>query len=254
MEYILLNTDIFDNEIGAKFNEIIQTDRNKFDKEKIYKLTVSFHVNLLKDKRFEDFSVPPKPYKRNKVSREEKIGDVLSYQLDKIRKILDENGIEANSTTIQGDDLEAEDIIKIEIYEDVREQKYIGKGKNRRREKFKVSSIVPSKPGTQKLVSELASKRIIEIYRDFMKVIRNDKKLMSGILWMEETNDDKTLIKAFAEQYGELWLTTSERSKELRERLCERALLVFNKCLEEEKLKENATPPEQVLDEINIGK
>lgn len=234
MEYILQNTDLFDQEIGAKFNESIKADMDSYDKEKVYRLTVSFHVNLLKDLRMETFPVPEPPYKRKKVTREDKMYDVMSFQLKSLREILDNNGIVTDSTTIQGDDLESADIIKIEITEDSKEQKYIGKGKNRRRERFKTNSIVPSKPGTQKLVSELACKRIIEIYSDFMKVIRNDKKLMSGILKIDETRDDKTLIKAFAEQYGELWLSTNERSKELRERLCERALLVFNKYLEEE--------------------
>lgn len=57
---------------------------------------------------------------------------------------------------------------------------------------------------------------------------------MSEILEIEETQDDNILYKAFVEQYGELWLTTSEREKELLNRLKERTLLVVNRFLEKE--------------------
>lgn len=52
MEYILQETDIFDEDIATKFSDVIKTNQNKFIKGKSYNLTVSFHVNLLNDSRF----------------------------------------------------------------------------------------------------------------------------------------------------------------------------------------------------------
>lgn len=227
MKYILQNTDIFDEEIGTKFNTAIKTDKEKIDKGKIYKFTVSFHVNLLNDSRAGEFYIP-EPSKTNKGSKEDRIYDVMSTQLKRLEQTLNENGIEAYSTKIQGDRLEKENIIEIEINEDNSEPKFTGKGKNKKKKKIKVSSIVPSLPYTQENVTKLASERLSKIFYDYMNIIR-DKKIMSEILGIDETGDDRKLIKAFVEQYGELWLTTSEKEKDLRNRFKERSLLVLNK-------------------------
>ena len=48
-----------------------------------------------------------------------------------IEQILTENGIESYLTKIQGDNLEAEDIIKIALSDDTSEPKFTGKGKNK---------------------------------------------------------------------------------------------------------------------------
>ena len=40
------------------------------------------------------------------------------------------------------------------------------------------------------------------------------KKIMSDILGIDETEDDKKLFKVFVQQYGELWLTTEDREKD----------------------------------------
>ncbi len=96
-----------------------------------------------------------------------------------------------------------------------------------------MSSIVPSLPYTQELTSKIASERISKIYYDFMNIIR-DKKIMSEILGIKATKDEEKLFKAFAEQYGELWLTTEKRERELREKLVERSLAVLNKYIEKD--------------------
>lgn len=240
MEYVLQNTDLFDEEIGTKFHETLKTEMEKFDKEKVYKLTVSFHVNLLDDPRIESFYIP-EPSITNKGTEKDQMYDVLKTQLKTLVQVLDKYELESDSHTIQGDDLEAEDIIIIKIEEDTREQKFVGKGKNRRRVKAKVNSIVPSRPGTQELVSKLYSERIVKIYKDFFMPIRKDKKIMSEILGIEETEDEAILVNAFAKQYGDLWLTTNEKEKELVNRLKERTLFVLNKYLAEEKQIDNSS-------------
>jgi hypothetical protein len=61
-----------------------------------------------------------------------------------------------------------------------------------------------------------------------MNIIK-DKKLMSEILEIEETEDDVILFRAFDKQYGELWLTIKEKENELLQRLEERSLAVVEK-------------------------
>jgi len=205
---------------------------DSYDKEKIYELTVSFHVNLLKDLRMETFPVPEPPYKRKKVSREEKIGDVLRFQLKRLGEVLDENGIESDSKTIQGDDLEAEDIIKIEINEDLREQKYIGKGKNRRRDRVKSSWIIENRREHQKRVSKAYSEIINRLYRKYLKDPIRNNKMISEILEIEETDEIK-LINSFAKQYGIL-LLDDKKGTELFNQLRTRVFNVLYKYFDEE--------------------
>lgn len=227
MEFIIKGTDIFDEEVGEKFSQAIQSSEDKIKKDKVYKFIVSFHVNLLNDSRFEEFNLPV-PSKKNTGTKKDKIYDVLSFQLNKLVKILEENDIEAYSTIIQGDKLEeVVNILKIELVEDESPEKtYSGKGKKNKRPK--VSSIIPSLPFTTSNVTNFASERITKIFNELMNIIKN-KKIMSEILDIDETDDESILFKAFANQYGELWLTTSEKEKELLNQFRERCELVLNK-------------------------
>jgi len=228
MELVLRKTDIFDEKLGSKLNKVIKRSKDSFVNGTAYKMIVSFHVNLLYDHRFEEFVVVPR--KTNKGTKEDKISDVLSFQLKELEEVLNKNGIEVYSTTIQGDCLDAENIIKIDISEDDSEPSFLtGRGKNKQR--MKVSCIVPSLPYTQENVNKYAGERLGNIFYGFLNVIK-DKKLMSEILEIEGTEDEKILFKAFANQYGDLWLATNEKKKELLERLQDRTLSVINKCSE----------------------
>jgi hypothetical protein len=230
MEFILHNTDIFDEDIGAKFNKVVKTNKDSFTKGNVYELTVSFHVNLLNDTRFDELNIQVKS-KTNKGTRQDKVSDVMSYQLNKLEQILNENGIEVYSTTIQGDYLEEESIIKVEILEDKSKPDFIGRGKNKRR--TKVSSIIPSMPNTIERMTKLASEIISKKFYELINIIR-DRKLLSEILEIEETEDEDILFEAFAKQFGELWLTTNEREKELLNRLRDRCVFVLSKYIDKE--------------------
>jgi hypothetical protein len=225
MEFILKNTDIFDEDIEKKFSRAL-TSRDKFDAGSVYKFTVSFHVNLLNDSRFEEFKLPV-PRKSSKDAKKDKIYDLMSFQLKKLEKVLEQNDIKVYSTTIQGDDLAEEKILKIEIEEDTSSnQNPLGKGKNIK--KGKVSSVIPSLPFTKQNITNLASERICKIFNELMNIIKN-KKIMSDILEIDQTDDEKKLFKAFANRYGDLWLTTSEKEKQLLNQLRERCEYVLNK-------------------------
>lgn len=71
------------------------------------------------------------------------------------------------------------------------------------------------------------------MFCDFMSIIE-DKKIMSEILGIGETDEEELLFQAFAKQYGELWLTTDKRQEELVTRLTERAMCVLEKYRERE--------------------
>lgn len=230
MELILKDTNIFDDNIDEKLSQIIKSSRDEFNPGNTYKFTVSFEVKLLNDPRFEKFNVP-EPSKSSKGTRKDKIYDVLSFQLKKLENVLDENDIKVYSTTIQGEQLEVDNTVKIDFTEDnSNEQTTLGKGKNNKRPK--ISTVIPSLPYTKQNVTNLASERISKIFYQLMNIIKN-KKIMSDILEIDETDEEKKLFKAFADQYGELWLTTSEKEKELLNRLKERCEFVLKKYSDE---------------------
>lgn len=234
MEYILGNTDIFDQDIDVKFRKIIMSNLDKFNNEKSYELTVSFDVNLLNDLRFDTFH-SSNLIKKNKSSRKEIIHDVLSYQLDKLDQILTESGIKSFSTTIQGDDIEAVNIIKIKIAEDDSQPIAKGRGKNNR---IKVSSIVPSIPAIREKATNIAAESLSKIFHDFVQII-GDKKMLSEILEIENTEDSRVISEAFMKQYGDLCFTKDkEREKELLDKLKERSLTVLNEHIAEEEKRE----------------
>lgn len=218
-------TDIFDEDIGRKFNEVLINNKDVFKSESDFRITVSFHVNLLTDIRFQQFNIGDSG-KRSGGTNKDKIYDVLSFQLEKLKQSAVENGIEVSSFTIQGDFLEAENLIKIEIIEDTSHSVASGRGKKVKR--MKVTSIVPSLPYTRETVSELAGKRLNEIYGEIRGIIR-DKSLLSEILEIEETEDENTLFNAFIEQYGDYWL-----SGDLAKRFKEKSILVIEKRIEKE--------------------
>ncbi|TKI54930.1 hypothetical protein E8L90_05415 [Brevibacillus antibioticus] len=232
MEWILQNTDIFDEDIDSKFNKVILENKNRIEREHIYKFRVSFHVNLLNDNRFEKFNIIDSK-RKNDGSKKDKMYAVLSFQLEKLSKHLTQHDIEVYSLTIQGDYLEAENQIKIELIEDKTEATYTKGKKNVR---AVCSSIIPSLPSTRENISYLASKRLSEIYSDLMNII-SDKKLMSEILEIEETDNNNVLFQQFAKLYGDLWLTTKDRAEELRKQFKDRSLYVIEKRLEKEKNK-----------------
>jgi hypothetical protein len=221
MEYVLRNTDIFDEQIGTLFNQEILANLGCFGTGKLYKLVVSFYVDLLHDKRFESFNISPS--KTNRGEPTDKIYDILGHQLHVLEQMLANNGIEVQSATIKGEELQEENIIRIKLAEDNTTPYYRGRGKGKKL--FKAFSIVPSRPYISGIASKEAGKALGKIYWDIKNLVR-DNKLMSAILEIDETEDEKVLIKAFLEQYRDLWFPTKERKEELFNRLQERIIKV----------------------------
>lgn len=155
MEYIL-NTDIFDKDIGSKFEKIIINDKELYEPDIAYRITVSFDESLLGDPRFDEFYTGTSVVKDTK---KDKIRSVLNAQMDEIERVIEGNGIELCATRIQGISLCDDKIIKIEICEDNSKLHSKGRGKMPI-----VRSIVPSvsyiKKTTANYLASLMSKRI----------------------------------------------------------------------------------------------
>lgn len=231
MQCVLRKTDIFDNQIGQKLSRLIKKSKEGFVCGTAYAMEVSFHVDLLTDPGFEEFIVPV-PSKTNKGTKEDKIYDVLSHQLNTLEDVLLKNGLEVSSATIKGVCLRSEDITIIEIFEDTSEPHYTGRGKDKKR--IRCHSIVPSQPYIQDITAKLALEKLSKMFYDLMNVIKN-KKIMSEIFEIEETQDDKILFTAFVKEYGDLWLATDKRREELLGKLKERMLSVFNRHIGKDK-------------------
>ncbi|WP_256761434.1 hypothetical protein [Cohnella sp. WQ 127256] len=211
MEIILKDTDIFDSDISRKIEENMILVDSQLNKEYEYKMTVSFHVELLNDIRVEDVDYKVRGWEKNE-TRKDKINNLLSFQLDKIDKCLSSCGYNIMNMSIQGDHLETQSIIKVQIIRMASQQS------NKRSKSPKVMSIVPSLSYTQDLVSKLASKELSEIFSKIMNAIP-DKKIWSEALEIEQTDNVNVLWQAFVNQYSELWLTTSENEKALINKL-----------------------------------
>lgn len=87
-------------------------------------------MDLLHDKRFESFNIPPS--KTSKGELEDKIYDVLDYQLHVLEQMLANNGIEVQSASIQGEELQEKNVVKIELAEDNSPSYYRGRGKDKK--------------------------------------------------------------------------------------------------------------------------
>lgn len=217
MEYILHDTDILEEQIGVLFNQAIITNPSCFVTGKAYRLAVSFHVNLLRDRRFEKFKLP--------IANNANIGkpadiiyEVLGYQLHLLEQRLADNGVKVVSAIIQGEELEEEGIVKISMIEEEVAFNCSGKGKKKLR---KIFTIMPSKPYISALAAKVAGKELGEIYWNVMNIVK-DKKMM-----FKKTEDDEILFRAFVEQYRELWLAMGEKRTELVNRLQNRLLNVM---------------------------
>jgi hypothetical protein len=223
-DYVLDNVSIFDMNLDEEIKEAVDASGDSFDVKGTYDLTLSYNVYSLGDPVLEVIDLPVESSRRSNNTIKEKMYNLLSFQLDKADKLLTDS-FELNivNARVQGEELEGNQI-KLQIVQIQEDQPK----KKRKSKPMKVKCIVPSLSYTQNLIAELASKRLSEIYIDLMKIIRN-KKIMSEILEIESTEDDKKLFQAFADQYSGLWLSTREDEEALIEKLRQRLIIVLEK-------------------------
>lgn len=223
-DYLLENTSIFDLDLDQRIKEAIDPSGDSFDAKGTYNLTLSYNLNTLRDQVLEIIDLPVEYIQRTNDTTKDKMYNLLGFQLDKADKILTSSfKLNIVSAAIQGEELDGLYQMRVRISEVKGEPIKVKRGFNP-----KIITIVPSLPYTQDLVSKLASKRLSEIYIDLMRKIKN-KKIMSEILEIESTEDDKRLFLAFADQYRGLWLSTREEEEALIEKLRQRLITVLEK-------------------------
>ncbi|MCM3628781.1 hypothetical protein M3194_15665 [Paenibacillus glycanilyticus] len=224
MELVLNNTDIFDNSLDTKCKDLFLKSLDKLNSDLAYKITVSFSVKLLNDQRFESVQLPTqtKKLKARDVGtelRKEKIYALLKIQLSKVESIINELNITTYSLSIQGDNLESDNIVKVTLIQD--ETKPVLNANNKRNKIMKVTAVVPSLPYIQNELSEFTSKRMNKIYDQIFGLIRS-KKLRAEILDMKEDDDENELFQAFVRQYRGIAFNTDAEVKRIRDQLIAR--------------------------------
>ncbi|MEK4509460.1 hypothetical protein [Paenibacillus sp. FSL K6-2524] len=138
MEYILQDIDIFDTTLADKLNNAMMTTMDAFEQGNEYNLTVSFHESLLDDySRIYMLNIPDIDAKNNN-TMEDKIHNLLSFQIQKIENIITQNGINLMAVGIQGETLEVLNMIKIQI------NKVESEPKKSKKNPLKVTMIIPS--------------------------------------------------------------------------------------------------------------
>ncbi|MFF2907692.1 hypothetical protein [Paenibacillus sp. NPDC057934] len=229
MEYIF-RADLFDVEFTEKVLEAALPYLNKLEKEHCYRLVISFNVDLLNDPRMDLVDVPLENFRQNE-SRKDKIYNLLRFQINRIDEAFSGTGLELINASIQGEQLNDLDSIKLQLE---KKDNTTLKSKKKNIKPLKVTFIAPNLPYVQEIASDLANKLLAKIYNHLMVGIR-DKKIMSGILGIKSTEDDNKLYKAFVKQYQGFWMATEDQHKALLNKLSNRIEIVLNKL-------ENDTP------------
>lgn len=224
MEFILKDINIFDESIYNAFDKLVKANINKFNENFPYIVSVSFGLNIENSSESRTLikSLLAKANTKNKHSNIK--SEALSIQIDKIKKILNTNGIKTFSLNIQGENLVINNSVKIKFEED----RSNPLNKINVKKQITVVGIIPNIHNTTEKMAKLKSERMSKIFDDFMDIIM-DKKIMAEILDICPTDDTNKLYMSFVEQYGELWFTTNEREKELLNHLKEKSLSVLDK-------------------------
>lgn len=233
LEIYLNETNVFDEELDKKVECAILKNKDSLVKEKNYILEICFNVDLLNDARFKSFHLLHcnKPIKKE----DDRIHEVLSWQLDKACTVLENQDIKSYSNTIQGVELNERDVIKIVLKEENKvDEEPIKKRKTKR---MKVNSIIPNKKATQERINESFNDYMSKRYSELYHIFQDNNTLMSYLLEIEPTEDINVLYSAFCEQYRNLFFSTTEEGKRIRQALCEKAKKAIDKYVKENKLK-----------------
>lgn len=231
LEFCLNETNIFDELLDKKVENVILENKDRFVNDKNYILKISFNVELLNDDRFKSFYLLH--CNRTIKKEDDKIYEVLSWQLRKVCTMLESQGINSYVNTIQGIELNEQDIIKIVLREEEEDEEPV---KKRNRKRMKHNTIMPNRKATQErmnyAVNDCMNSRFLELYH----ILQDNNTLMSYLLEIEPTNDINILYSIFHETYGNLLFLTTEEDKKIRHLICEKAKKAVDRYVKENNL------------------
>lgn len=174
--------------------------------------------------------VPLEKWKKND-SREDKIYNLLGFQMGEIDKAFCDSGLEIIDASIQGEQLEEPNIVKFQI--NSKEVELSNPKKKKDSKPIKLRTVMPNLPNFEDKVSKLANEELSKVFNDLMRAISN-KKIMFEILEIELTEENNELYRAFYKQYWGLWLSLGDQRKALFNKLFERIDVVLDKYSEQE--------------------
>jgi hypothetical protein len=224
MEYIIENTNIFDYDLKSKISSVISAQLSGLDRKFTHRIDLSFDKLLLNDRRVDEFIIPdeylPKYLVGKILDREEKISQILSYQIKLVEEILEENNIQVYSAGIKGRILESVDIIRVEIIKDKEVEKKISK----RNRPIKVHMIMPNEEATFQRMYDFAEKYYNEMILKLSMIV-GSKKELDKILKNISIYDAIKIYYEFNKMYGEYWSTSKAPRRDLKEEFIERLKL-----------------------------
>lgn len=216
MKFILKDSNIFDENLKDKFNDLIEENIDSLNKSTQYDLDVTFNVEML-----DDFIPIESP--NNKKKKNDPINEYLGTVIDSFKIILEEKDIAIINTRIMGNILD-KSMIVIEF------KKHTGTNTpintRAKQQILKTTVIAPNMPYTEETLSKGIAEIIDGIFSNYMSIIKSPK-FMSRILDIEETDDYTKLLLAFYEQYGDLAFCTKEEEKILAEKFYKNAKKVL---------------------------
>lgn len=173
MEFTLKNTNVFDDNLYEKVTDELHVLEDWYDPKLSYKLSVVFSSKLNLDNRMKEFyaKIPPKENQvKKEITFKDIVGDVLSFQLQKvIDAFRNYNGIEFDTTAIKGRVLE--DDTNILVYVEP-------KGLLSKEKKLTVHSIMPDTDLTNERANEFLKVHYNRIFSEILDTIK-DKKVIS---------------------------------------------------------------------------
>lgn len=222
MNFILKNTDIFDDGLYEKVANELNKLKDWHDPKLYYELSVVFSVRLNQDNRINGFyaKLPKKEYQSNKeITHQDIVREVLSYQLQKIIDAFQNyNRIRFDHASILGRIMKSDTTIQILIEP---------KGNITTKKKISVHSIIPDEAG----IIEKATEILGEYYNKQFEVIvkKIGIELLTEILEVENHYEDMNLLfNTYIHEYGTFFATEEER-EQLAEKFKRKAMEIAAK-------------------------
>lgn len=175
IKQVSVDAKIYDQALGEKAANMIDQDILSLRKESCLGLEVVFNKSVYQDAVFFQYPVSKEtkgPQPRNERERlKQKIYDVLSEQLDRVKDSLEQAGLRFGHTSIIGDDMDG-DSVQIILYREAQPE-----NSGRKKQTFiRVTSVMPDRPYIIKQASKMFTEMVLRQIReeDLKKIARQN--------------------------------------------------------------------------------